>query len=543
MVIRCTLAITLMLISLTPPKRTRLWLIGDSTMADKEIKAYPETGWGMPFACFFDSTVTVDNRAKNGRSTKSFIAEGLWAPILDDLHSGDYVFIQFGHNDEGKEKTGRYTTPDEFQTNLERYIADTKSKGAIPILLTPVARRRFSPDGRVEESHPVYADAVRAVAVKNNVALIDLDEKSKALLQEWGPEHSKELFNYLQPGEHPNYPEGHKDDTHFNELGARKMAELVLTGIRELRLPLIGHIRSSPRTITVAPDGSGNFRTVQAALDAIPLNNTQPTTIFIKKGAYKEKLRLDSTKDHVTLLGESEWNTILTYDDHSGRRTPAGDTINTRTSYTLIIKADDFTARHLNIRNEAGFTAGQAVALEIRGDRACVEDCRLTGDQDVLFLNSPESRQYYKHCYIEGTTDFIFGSATAWFDRCHIHSKKDSYITAAATPRDHPYGFIFNNCILTGDTGIHRVYLGRPWRLWASVTFIHCYLGPHIRPEGWSDWNNNGSYKTARYAEYENEGPAAGPAKRAAWTHQLTDDETQRITLKNTFGDWQPGTN
>ncbi|MDP4257907.1 MAG: rhamnogalacturonan acetylesterase [Bacteroidota bacterium] len=223
--------------------RTRVWLVGDSTMADKEIKAFPETGWGMPFATFFDSTVVVDNRAKNGRSTKSFIDEGLWARVLDNMQPGDYVLIQFGHNDEGKEKVGRYTTPDEFKVNLRRYVSEARSKGAFPILITPVARRLFDSSGRVKESHPVYADAVREVAAQDKAPLIDLDAQSMALLQQFGPENSKWLFNYLDPGEHPNYPDGHKDDTHFNELGARKMAGIVLTAIKTLHLPLAVHIR------------------------------------------------------------------------------------------------------------------------------------------------------------------------------------------------------------------------------------------------------------------------------------------------------------
>jgi lysophospholipase L1-like esterase len=235
----------LMLMSFVQPaqNKTKVWLVGDSTMADKEIKAFPETGWGMPFATFFDSAVVVDNRAKNGRSTKSFIDEGLWSKVLDGLQSGDYVLIQFGHNDEGKEKVGRYTTPDEFKVNLHRYVSESRTKGAFPILITPVARRTFDPSGRVKESHPVYADAVREVAAQDKTPLIDLDEQSMALVQQFGPENSKWLFNYLDPGEHPNYPDGHKDDTHFNELGARKMAEIVLSAIKSLHLPLAGHIR------------------------------------------------------------------------------------------------------------------------------------------------------------------------------------------------------------------------------------------------------------------------------------------------------------
>jgi len=225
-----------------PPEKIKVWLVGDSTIANKEVKAYPETGWGMPFRYMFDSSVEVENRAKNGRSTKSFIAEGLWQSVMQQMKAGDYVLIQFGHNDEGKEKVGRYTTPDEFKKNLETYINDTRSKKAIPVLITPVARRTFDQYGKIMESHPVYADAVREVAEKNKVTLIDLDEQSMALLQSYGPETSKLLFNYLMPGEHPNYPEGKKDDTHFSELGARKMAQLVLADIKKSDLELRNRI-------------------------------------------------------------------------------------------------------------------------------------------------------------------------------------------------------------------------------------------------------------------------------------------------------------
>ena len=232
----------LLFLTFLPPKKITVWLIGDSTMANKEVKAFPETGWGMPFANFFDSSVVVENRAKNGRSTKSFIAEGLWQPVIDHLSEGDYVLIQFGHNDEGKEKVGRYTTPDEFKTNLLRYVNETRSKKANPILITPVTRRNFDSVGKIKETHPIYADVVRQVAKESNTPLIDLDEKSKALLQQYGEENSKFLFNYLDPNEHPNYPGGQKDNTHFSELGARKMAELVLAEIKSLHLELADRI-------------------------------------------------------------------------------------------------------------------------------------------------------------------------------------------------------------------------------------------------------------------------------------------------------------
>lgn len=224
-----------------PPKKTKVWLIGDSTMANKEIRAYPETGWGMPFTYFFDSTVVVDNRAKNGRSTQSFIDEKLWQPVVDNLNAGDYVFIQFGHNDEVPTKK-TYTTEGQFKTNLIRYINETRAKKATPVLITPVARRKFDSTGQIVGTHEVYSEIVRSVAKQLNVPLIDLDKKSQTLLQQFGPENSKLLYNHLQPGEHPNYPDGKVDDTHFSELGARKMAEIVLQEVKNLRLGLADHI-------------------------------------------------------------------------------------------------------------------------------------------------------------------------------------------------------------------------------------------------------------------------------------------------------------
>jgi lysophospholipase L1-like esterase len=229
------LASFFLLAAFMPPEKKplRIWMIGDSTMANKEVKAFPETGWGMPFSFFFDSSVTVHNHAKNGRSTKSFRAEGLWQKVADSLQAGDYVFVQFGHNDEGKEKVGRYTTPDEFKANLVGYVREIRAKNAVPVLLTPVARRAFdSASGNLKHTHLLYSEVVRAVAAMEKVQLIDADAASSALLTAWGPERSKYLFNHLAAGEHPNYPDGKKDDTHFNELGARKIAGLVLQDIK-----------------------------------------------------------------------------------------------------------------------------------------------------------------------------------------------------------------------------------------------------------------------------------------------------------------------
>ena len=224
-----------------PPDKITVYLIGDSTMSIKQERYYPETGWGMPFAHFFDESVTVDNRAMNGRSTGSFISENRWQPVADQLREGDYVLIQFGHNDEVKTKK-TYTTEAEFQANLIRFISETKAKKAHPVLLTPVARRQFDAAGKVIGTHDVYSELVRKVANAQGVPLIDLDREGQALIQEFGVENSKLLFLQLAPGEHPNYPEGKEDNTHFSELGARKVAQRVLAEIKALKLDLADRI-------------------------------------------------------------------------------------------------------------------------------------------------------------------------------------------------------------------------------------------------------------------------------------------------------------
>jgi lysophospholipase L1-like esterase len=221
-------------------KHIRVYLIGDSTMCTYNPAQAPITGWGMPFATFFDSSVTIENRARGGRSTRTFLSENRWKPIADSLQDGDYVFIQFGHNDEAKERqyADRYTPVEDYKKNLRVFINETRARRATPVLVTPVTRMRFDKGGKIMETHVEYTGAMYEVAKDMHVALIDLDAKSRALLQQYGPENAKILFMQLAPDEHPNYPNGQKDNTHFNEYGARKVAELVLAGIRENHLDL-----------------------------------------------------------------------------------------------------------------------------------------------------------------------------------------------------------------------------------------------------------------------------------------------------------------
>jgi lysophospholipase L1-like esterase len=241
-----------------PPHKTKLYLIGDSTMANKIRATFPETGWGMPLGTFFDTTVVVDNRAQNGRSTRTFLAENRWQPIADALQPNDYVFIQFGHNDESQNHPDRYTSPEDYRRNLTKFITETRAKKAIPVLLTPVTRRYFDKEGRIKETHVLYSAATMAVAKEQQVLLVDMDRMSRELLQQMGEENSKLLLMQLAPGDHPNYPLGRADNTHFNELGARKMAQLVVNDLRAQHVALAEeHLaKPLPKNAVVAPSGA-----------------------------------------------------------------------------------------------------------------------------------------------------------------------------------------------------------------------------------------------------------------------------------------------
>ena len=272
----------------------------------------------------------------------------------------------------------------------------------------------------------------------------------------------------------------------------------------------------------------------------MPIGNFKPVIIFIKKGVYNEKLILDTRKNFVTIIGESKDSTIITYNHHARQILQNGDTINTWNSATFFIYGDDFTAKNITIQNNAGFDAGQAVAVFAYGNRLAFSNYNLKGFQDVLFCSGNGSKQYYENCYIEGTTDFIFGSSTAVFKNCTIHSKKNSHVTAASTPREIPFGFVFIDCKLTADSNINKVSLGRPWQPNASVTYINCFMDKHIIAEGWNNWKNPTNEITARYAEYKSYGVGANNATRVKWAKQLSDEEVKIFSIKNILGTWRP---
>jgi pectinesterase len=285
-----------------------------------------------------------------------------------------------------------------------------------------------------------------------------------------------------------------------------------------------------PIRLTVAADGSGEYRTIQEAVMAVRDFMQVPAVIFIKNGTYREKLLIPSQKTNLSLVGESETGVVITYGDYSGD----ADKHSTYTSATVRVQANDFTAENITFENSAG-RVGQAVALHVEGDRASFRHCRLLGNQDTLYLAIENSRQYYQDCYIEGTTDFIFGSSTAVFEGCTIHSKTNSYITAASTWPRQPFGLVFLHCRLTAAPEATKVYLGRPWRPHARTVFIATEMGAHIVPAGWENWGKASNEATAYYAEFGSTGPGANPQGRVAWARQLTAKEAKRYTLKTIF--------
>lgn len=299
----------------------------------------------------------------------------------------------------------------------------------------------------------------------------------------------------------------------------------------------------NPDTIFVARDGTAEFRNIDDAIEVCRAFMEYHKVIFVKKGTYKEKLILPSWLTNIEICGEDRDNTIITYDDHANVFIPGTDRkMGTFRTYTVRVDGNDITFRNITIENNAA-RLGQAVALHTQGDRLAFVNCRILGNQDTVYTGGINTRLYFKDCHIEGTTDFIFGPSTAWFESCTILSRTDSYITAASTPQDVEYGYVFNRCKIVAAEGVSKVYLGRPWRPYAHTLFMNCQLGKHILPVGWHNWSNTQNEKTTRYCEYDNHGEGAATKERAAWTRQLTKKEAAKVTLENVFrqnGGWTP---
>ena len=516
-------------------KKITVFMIGDSTMANKSITGgKPERGWGHVLGGFFTEDIIVDNHAVNGRSSKSFIDEGRWDKVLSRIKPGDYVVIQFGHNDE-KPKADRHTDPGTtFDANLERFVNESRERGATPILMNAIVRRNFlapcdqpghivASDNQVEgdtlyDTHGAYLDSPRNVAKKLNVPFVDANKITHELVQGLGREESKKLYMWVEPNMVPAVPKGSVDNTHLNIYGARVVAGLLVDAMAEVVPALAPYVRHYD--FVVAKDGSGDFFTVQEAINAVPdFRKEGRTTIYIRKGVYKEKLIIPASKINVSLIGAE--GAVISGDDYASKPNRFGENMSTSGSSSCYIYAPDLICENLTFENTAG-RVGQAVACFVAGDRVIFRNCRFLGNQDTLYNFGKHCRQYFEDCYIEGTVDFIFGSSTAVFNRCIVHSLSKGYLTAPSTPQDEAYGYVFIDCRLTAADGVEKVYLARPWRPYAKSVFIHCEMGGHILPVGWHNWNKKDAEKTIFFAEYENTGAGAATKKeRAKFGHQL----------------------
>ena len=287
--------------------------------------------------------------------------------------------------------------------------------------------------------------------------------------------------------------------------------------------------------ITVAPDGSGNFTSIQKAIDACKAFPDTRITIFVKNGIYNEKVLVPSCNTQLSIVGESVDKTILTFDDYFDKINRGRNS--TFYTSTLKIEANDFILENMTVENSAG-PVGQAVALHVEGDQCVFRNCRFLGFQDTVYAAGRFSRMLFTNCHIEGTTDFIFGEATVLFEKCTLLCKGDSYITAASTPEGKPFGFVFMNCKLTAADSVEKVYLGRPWRIYARVAFLNCEMDSFIKPEGWHNWEKPDAEKTSFFAEYKNTGRDASVIQRVSWSHQLTDVEVKAFTPENILGTW-----
>lgn len=545
-----------------------IFTIGDSTMANKPLEGgNPERGWGQMLSRYFSEEIVIDNHAVNGRSSKSFIDEGRWDKVLAKLKKGDYVFIQFGHNDEKRDEK-RHTDPGTtFDANLKRFVEEARAKGAIPVLFNSIVRRNFgkadadavakavvqddiregidpnapqaevNTGARLIDTHGAYLDSPRNVARELEVPFVDLNRVTHDLVEQMGPEASKQLFVWVAPNTVPALPKGREDNTHLNVRGAATVAWLAVQEVIKVVPALKPYVRHYD--FVVAKDGSGDFFSVQEAINAVPdFRKNVRTTILVKRGVYKEKIVIPASKINLSLTGED--GAVLSYDDYADKLNRFGEKTGTSGSASCYIYAPDFYAENLTFENTSG-PVGQAVACFVSADRAYFKNCRFLGWQDTLYTYGKGCRQYYEDCYIEGTVDFIFGWSTAVFNRCHIHSKTKGYVTAPSTDQGQKYGYVFYDCRLTADEGVADVYLSRPWRPYAQAVFVRCDLGGHILPAGWNNWGKVENEKTAFYAEYQSRGAGANPQTRAPFSHQLHSLEGYAMedVLAGTDG-WNP---
>lgn len=514
-----------------------IYLIGDSTCATKKLDGQnPERGWGHLFPALVDGAMRVENHATNGRSTKSFRDEGRWSAVCDKLAAGDYVFIQFGHNDQKINDSTRYSSPEQYAENLRRYVRETREKGAHPLLMTPIVRRNWV-DGRLVDTHGGYPAAVKRVAEEEQVPLIDMESITREWVSGMGEEPSKACYMWVEPGTCPLHPNGRQDNTHLNIRGAHEVARMVAREVQTI-LPEVGAHLQFPDFV-VAKDGSGDFFTVQEAVNALPDFSREEIWLLIREGVYREKISIPASKRTVRMTGEGAEKSVISFDGYAKRPDACGREMGTSGSSTVYFGGDGWDVRDLGFENTAG-EVGQAVAVQCLGDRIAFTRCRFLGNQDTLYLHGRGNREGdtagnncrydFTDCYVEGTTDFIFGSAEALFTGCEIRSKADSYITAASTWKGQKRGFVFRNCRLTAAPGVKACYLGRPWRIHAQTIFVACEMGAHILPEGWHNWSKPEAEKRTRYGEYGSTGAGAWQAHRVRWAKKISAREVEKMT-------------
>jgi len=535
-----------------PAHKIKIVLVGDSTVADR-------TGWGLGFKAFLDTNqAECINVAMGGRSSLSFMREGRWTNAL--ALKGDYYLFQFGHNNQPG-KAGRSTDMPTFVAGMKQYVDETRAIGARPVLVTPLTRRQWDKDnpGKINSTLEPYAIEVRRLASEENVPLVDLHARSIELCEQLGREKCYEFSPVKTVNGTNDY-----DGTHLQGIGRVLFARLVVDELRKVVPELAPVFLAEPRdanpkigedvyNAVVSHDFSADYKDLQSAIDAAPDNGKKPFRILMKPGMYQGQFIVPKEKTHIQLIGEDVTNTVLTYAFNVNESN--ADTNLKFKGTGVIVLADDFRADNITFQNTSG-DHGQALALRVDGDRAVFGGCRLLGWQDTLMMNA--GRDYFTNCHVEGRVDFIYGSATAVFDRCEIHSKNGGHVTAANTPKEKPFGLVFLNSKLTGDptpwinptnstasTSSKKPMadLGRPWRPYASVAYVNCWMGDHIKPEGWNNWRNPTNELTARFAEYNRTGTGANPEQRAKWSKQLTKTDAEKITVESVLGGsdyWNP---
>ncbi len=535
-----------------PRRNPVIFVVGDSTSSAYQQSERPRAGWGQALPLLLGPQAAVFDMGWSGASSKSFADTGVLDRVLALLQPGDCMLISFGHNDEKVADPARGTLPDTtFKEYLGRYVEGARSRGATPVLVTPVERRRFDVAGNAQDSHGAYPQAVRDLAAASGTPLVDLTESSKALWQTLGPEGTKSHFLFLDPGVHPQYPQGSEDNTHFQAAGALAVARLVAGEMQARRIVPPGWFRNlyggldaaldmywppeRPVDLPVVLDvGPGMpFATVQSAVDAVAPNSTRRTEIRIQPGTYREAVRVPGNKPRVSFIGQGSRpeDVLVVYNNASGTPKPDG-TGNFGTSGSASVRIDgpDFAAANLTFSNDFDEAANldikdrQAVALHITADRSVLTGVRCLGNQDTLLINSPgvgiQSRFLFEGCYVEGDVDFIFGRGTAVFRGCEIRSldrasaSNNGYVSAGSIDLSIPFGYLFDGCRLVSDAARNSVHLGRPWhsggdpRAVAQVLFRDSWMGAHISGSPWTDMSGF-AWREARFHEFNNLGPGA----------------------------------